>query len=90
METTETVADIMREQTPTDRFGNIRKPTVSNFVALRDHFAGQALAECIRIADDVTPGKSPKLSDLFAKAAVFAYFAADAMLVAREVSKEGE
>lgn len=39
MQTTESPIDIIREVA-----GQSKKPTVSNFVALRDHFAGQAMA----------------------------------------------
>lgn len=53
-------------------------------LTLRDYFAGKALDECIRVAADQTPGDAPLLSDLFAKAAAYAYFAADAMLQERE------
>lgn len=53
-------------------------------MSLRDHFAGQAFAECLRVAADQTPGQDPLLSDLFAKAATYAYFAADAMIAERD------
>lgn len=61
-----------------ERFGTDRGMT------LRDYFAAEALTECIRVADHQTPpGGAPRLSMLFEKAATYAYFAADAMLKAR-------
>lgn len=57
---------------------------------LRDHFAAQALVECIRVAADQTPlapgAPAPVLTELFDKAAAYSYYAADAMLTAREIS----
>lgn len=53
-------------------------------MSLRDRFATEALPECIRVAKDQTPQQGlHRLSELFDKAAVYAYFAADAMLKAR-------
>jgi hypothetical protein len=48
----------------------------------RDLFAAAALPECIRVAEGQTTEPEPLLSELFGKAAGFAFFAADAMLVA--------
>lgn len=54
-------------------------------MTLRDYFAAKALMECIRVANDQTPlGGEPRLSTLFDKAAAYAYYAADAMLKARQ------
>jgi hypothetical protein len=53
-------------------------------MSLRDYFAGEAIAECIRVADQQTKEPGPKLSALFEKAATYAYYAADALLKARE------
>jgi len=54
-------------------------------MTLRDYFAGQAIAECMRIAADQTPRHHPEplLSELLMKAAAYAYFTADAMLAER-------
>jgi len=52
-------------------------------MSLRDYFAAQAIVECIRVAADQTPGDDPVLTELFDKAAAYAYYAADAMLKAR-------
>lgn len=54
-------------------------------VSLRDLFAGLALVECIRVAEHQTPEPHPLLTDLFDKAAGYAYYAADAMLRARSL-----
>jgi hypothetical protein len=55
---------------------------------LRDYFAARALTECIQVANaQIPPGMvaEEKLSVLFTKAAVYAYYAADAMLEARKL-----
>ncbi len=52
-------------------------------MSLRDHFAGLAMRECIVIANQRTP-EGGKLTELFAKAAAYAYGAADAMLAQRD------
>jgi hypothetical protein len=53
-------------------------------MSLRDYYAAEALRECILVAADQTPlNGDVRLSALFEKAAVFAYYAADAMLKER-------
>jgi hypothetical protein len=53
-------------------------------MTLRDYFAGQALTECILVAAQKTPGDAPMLSELFTKAAAYAYAVADAMIAERK------
>ncbi|MEO6711486.1 MAG: hypothetical protein ABIP42_18025 [Planctomycetota bacterium] len=72
MDDSETPADIIRRLAPS---GPVE--------TLRDRFAMSVMPECIRIADDHITERKPNLSDLFGRAAVYAYFAADAMLIAR-------
>lgn len=55
-------------------------------MTLRDYFAGRALPECIIVAAEKTPGDAPNLSEMFNKAAGYAYYAADAMLAARKAA----
>lgn len=52
-------------------------------MTLRDYFAASVMTECIRVADSqIAPGNAiyERLSMLFAMAARYAYYCADAML----------
>lgn len=56
-------------------------------MTLRDYFAGQAIAECLRVAADQTPQQRDadmRLSVLFGKAGIYAYAMADSLLKARQ------
>ena len=59
----------------------------SGGMTLRDYFAAKALPECIRIAADQTPDDG-LLSELFAKAAGYAWVMADTMLEARNEPRQ--
>ena len=52
-------------------------------MTLRDYFAAKAITKCIVVADGQTPDSKAYLSELFKKAAVYAYAMADSMLKER-------
>ncbi len=76
-------------ETPTDIIRALAPNPAPSDISLRDHIAIAVLPACIRLASDQTNTSAP-LSELFARAAVCSYFAADALLIAREQDKENQ